>query len=723
MTVRMDRRALLSSAVALGFCAPGRFAWAAAPAAPPRARMAPVTDTYFGTPVVDPYRWMEAEDAEWLAYAKAQAAHTATVLGSIPGRPQLVEALNRTLGHSEMVLDLQAAGGRLFSLRLPADAGAFRIHVRDGAEGEDRLLLDPIQLGGEHAAIDWWQASHDGRYLLFGYALGGTEKSVGRIMEVETGRLLPEAIDRMELARPSWSPDGAGFFYTRLKAGAPPDGPEKLKHTSCWFHRLNTDPSQDVLVMGPGYDPTLPLGETRRPGVVATPGTDLVLGRVVTGVQSEMELHLATLAEAKAGKPHWRKLCDVGDQVVSAVVVGRDIYLLSYRDAPRGRVLKVSAERPSLAEAQEVMAQSDVVLKWLSRARDGVYVSGLDAGLGALWRIADDGKSTQIRTPISGSLSLFTTDPEVDGVWTVMEGWVSPPQGFRIDASGRASAADLTPRATIDVSPYVAEEVMVTARDGVRVPLSIIRRKDAKRDGSAPLLMEAYGAYGISITPGFDSLRLPFLDLGGIYAVAHVRGGGELGEGWHKAGQKLTKPNTWRDLIDCAQYLIAHRYTAPSKLAVLGGSAGGVTVGRFMTERPDLAAVVISSVGLSNPVRAEVTPGGPANFPEFGTPKEPDGFKALLEMDSYHHVRDGQAYPATLLLTGLNDPRVPSWQATKMTARLQAASSSGKPIMLRLDPDAGHGMGGRDQVVQTTADTYAFILWNVGAPGFAPTAA
>jgi prolyl oligopeptidase len=718
----MDRRTLLGSTVALALAGVPRLASAQVPS-PPRARVAPVTDTYFGTPVVDPYRWMEAEDAEWTAYAKAQGAYTAGLLGSIPGRSPLVEALNRSLGRTEMVVDLQAAGGRLFSLRLPADADALRIHVRDNPEAKDRLLLDPVKLGGEHASIDFWQASYDGRHLLFGYAVGGTEESIARIMEVDTGRLLPEAIDRTTLARPSWSPDHSGFFYTRLKAGAPPNGPEKLKHTSCWFHRLDTDASQDVLVMGPGYDPTLPLGETRRPGVIATPGSDLVLGRVVVGIQDQMELHLATLAEAKAGKPRWRKVCDASDHVVSAAVVGRDIYLLSYHGAPRGRVLKVSADRPAIADAQEVLAQSDAVLRWLSPARDGVYVNGLDAGLGALWRIGAGDKVVRVKTPIAGSLSLFATDPGVDGVWTVMEGWVSPPKAFRVDAGGQSHPSDLTPASAIDVSAYTSEEVMVASHDGVRVPLSIIYRKDLKRDGSAPLIIEAYGAYGMSNTPSFDSLKLPFLALGGVYAVAHVRGGGELGEGWHKAGQKLTKPNTWRDLIACAEHLIAQRYTSSARLGVLGGSAGGITVGRFMTERPELAAVVISIVGLSNPLRAEVTPGGPANFPEFGTPKEPDGFKALLEMDAYLHVRDGVPYPATLLMTGLNDPRVPSWQVTKMLARLQAATSSGKPVLLRLDPDAGHNAGGREQAIQSTADIYTFMLWNTGQPGFtAPTA-
>lgn len=721
MDRRIGRRALLGSTVAIGMMGALRALASPLPA-PPRARVAPVTDDYFGTRVVDPYRWMEAEDAEWLAWAKAQGAHTAQILESIPGRARLVEALGRSIGGGEFLLDVQAAGGRVFTLRLSAAANTVQVLMRDAPDAKDRLLFDPATLGGAHANIDFWRVSWDGRWVLVGCSAGGDEKSVGRIVEVETGRLLPEAIDRMELARPSWTPDSSGFFFTRLKAGAPPEGPEKLKHTSCWFHRLNTDPASDVLVMGPDHDPGLPLGGTRRPGVICAPGSTVALGRVVTGIESEMELHVADLSDTQAGKPRWRKLCDRSDQVVSVVVDGPDIYLLTHADAPRGRVVKVTTGQPSFAAATTVLPESEAVLNQLLQARDGVYVVELDAGLGGMRRIGADARAVRVKTPISGSLSLVATDPKADGAWVLMEGWVSPPQAFRLDGRGGASASDLAPRSQIDVSPYVSEEVMAVAHDGVKVPLSILYRKDVKRDGSAPLIVEAYGAYGNSITPGFDSLKLPFLDQGGVYAYAHVRGGGELGEDWHKAGQKLTKPNTWRDLIACAEYLIANRYTSSARLGVLGGSAGGITVGRFMTERPDLAAVVISIVGLSNPLRAEVTPGGPANFPEFGTPKEPDGFKGLLEMDAYQHVREGTPYPAVLLMTGLNDPRVPSWQVTKMLARLQAASSSGRPVLLRLDLDAGHGGGSRDQVIASQADIYAFMLWNAGRPGFTPTA-
>ena len=253
------------------------------------------------------------------------------------------------------------------------------------------------------------------------------------------------------------------------------------------------------------------------------------------------------------------------------------------------------------------------------------------------------------------------------------------------------------------------------------MPLSIIYRKGLQRNGTATLLMEAYGAYGISLDPDFMARWLPFLDEGAVFAVAHVRGGGEMGEDWHLAGQKATKYHSWQDAEDCALHLINLGYTSHRSIGVIGGSAGGITVGRLLTERPALAAVVISMVGVSNPLRSEFSPNGPPNIPEFGSVKTERGFHDLLAMDSYQHVHDGVDYPSVLLTTGLHDPRVSPWEATKMTARLQAATASQNPVLLRVEADAGHGFGStRAQRVQETTDLMAFTLWRTGHPGFQP---
>ncbi len=325
--------------------------------------------------------------------------------------------------------------------------------------------------------------------------------------------------------------------------------------------------------------------------------------------------------------------------------------------------------------------------------------------------------------PFSGAIaqSAFYANTLQDGVWFPLESWVRPATICHGVAPGTVTRTNLAPQPAIDVSQYTSEEVFVAARDGVHIPLSIVYRKGLKRDGTAPLLLEAYGAYGITLDPYFLSRWLPFLDRGGIFAVAHVRGGGELGEDWHQAGQKAQKFHSWQDTEDCILHLITANYSSHRKAAVIGGSAGGITVGRLLTERPDLAAVVISMVGVSDAMRSEFSPNGPPNIPEFGTVKTEDGFHTLLGMDAYQHVHDGVKYPSGVLTTGLHDPRVSPWEPTKMTARLQAATASHNPVLLRVEADAGHGIGStRAQRDQETADIAAFILWRTGDPRYQP---
>jgi prolyl oligopeptidase len=307
-----------------------------------------------------------------------------------------------------------------------------------------------------------------------------------------------------------------------------------------------------------------------------------------------------------------------------------------------------------------------------------------------------------------------------------MDSWTKAQTIYTYDSgSGQMTDTKLQPVGPFD-SPTDLESVEVKAKsyDGTMVPLSIVYKKGTKLDGSNPTILDGYGAYGITTDPYFDPVFLAWYERGGILAFAHVRGGGEYGEEWHLAGKKLTKPNTWKDAIACAQYLIDQKYTSPAKLAIRGGSAGGVLVGRSITERPDLFAAAFDQVPMSDVVREEFSPNGPPNIPEFGTVKEPDGFKALYEMSPYAHIKDGTAYPAVMVTTGWNDPRVASWEPGKMAARLQAATSSGKPVLLRVDYDAGHGIGStKTQRDETFGDMFSFGLWQFGVEGFQPAAA
>ena len=323
--------------------------------------------------------------------------------------------------------------------------------------------------------------------------------------------------------------------------------------------------------------------------------------------------------------------------------------------------------------------------------------------------------------PADGTVSAPATDPARPGALFGLQSWLLPSQWFMTNGIATAKPANLAAPWKVDTSAYVAEEVMATAPDGTKIPLSIIHRKDIKLDGTHPTWLTGYGAYGISLLPNYAGLYLPLLEDGGVLAVAHVRGGGEFGEEWHQGGRLLNKPNTYKDFIACANYLVQHGYTSSSDLLIQGGSAGGITVGMALTARPDLFRVVISNVGDSNALRAEYETDGDANAVEYGSVKDKDGFTALASVDALSHVKDGVAYPAVLLTTGINDPRVAPWQPGKMTARLQAATSSGRPVILRVDYDAGHGIGStKSQRDELVADELAFFYWQIGKAGYQP---
>jgi len=394
------------------------------------------------------------------------------------------------------------------------------------------------------------------------------------------------------------------------------------------------------------------------------------------------------------------------------------LYLLTTRGAQNGMVLRTSAAAPALADAEVVVPEGPAVIEGIVAARDGLYLQDVDGGYGSLRVLETDEPARPVALPFEGTIEALAATPRQAGVWFVGTSWLLPRAVFRYDpVVGQVVKTGLTRPPDIDLSRFEAIRTHATARDGTRVPLSILAPRGLPRRGRAPALVDAHGAYQFVNAPDFDPRRIAFLEKGGVFAVAHVRGGGEYGRRWWKAGQKLQKPASWRDLIDCCEALVKLGFTGPGRLAIHGASAGGIAVGRALTERPDLFAAAISRVGVSNALRAEFSQSGPSSVAELGTVREADGFRGLLAMDAYHSVKDGLAYPAVLLTTGMSDPRVEPWQAAKLAARLQRASSSGRPVLLRVTFDAGHGLGStRTQLDQEAADVYAFVLWRAAQP-------
>jgi prolyl oligopeptidase len=454
--------------------------------------------------------------------------------------------------------------------------------------------------------------------------------------------------------------------------------------------------------------------------VACAPGSTWAVLGLYGGVRRQNPLFVAPLADAVAGKAQWKPVCRIEDEVVGFAFDAHDLYLLTTLGAENAKVLRTPLAQARYAEATPVVPEGPKVIEGMSLARDGLYLMDLDGGYHSVRKLGRDGQLTDVPLPWEGSIVGLNSNGSEDGCWLDGTGWLLPYTTFRhLPASGNAPArterAGLAPPAALDLSGYEAHRSFATARDGTKVPLSIVAKKGLKRDGRNPALVQAYGSYQITTGPAFSPRFLALLERGAVLAVAHVRGGGEYGKRWWKGGQKLNKPNTWRDLIDCCETLVREGWTSKAMLSIQGGSAGGITVGMALTERPDLFAGVISNVGVSNALRAEFGQNGPPNIDEFGTVTERDGFLALKAMDALLNVRDGTRYPAVLLTVGMTDPRVEAWQGGKMAARLQHATKSGQPVLLRVEFDAGHGLGStRSQLDDERADEYAFVLWRAG---------
>jgi prolyl oligopeptidase len=700
------------------------------PSVPPVAAVRVVTDEYFGVKVADPYRYMEdLTNPEVTAWFKGQNDYTRAVLGRIPGRADLLARI-KTLdeGAPARITDLRRLpGDRYFYQKRLASEDVAKLYVRDGLKSDERLLVDPTKFataGGPHYVISYYAPSFDGKYVAAGISAAGSEDAVLRVFDTSAGKETGDVIDRAQFGSPTWMPDGRSLLYNRLQQLTPTSPPtDRYLNSRMYLHVLGTAPDKDQMVFGVGT-PNVNIDPADIPFVATWPGASYALGVVAHGVRNEITAYVAPLAALNGTTVSWKRFCDVDDDVTGFDVHGGDLYLLSHHGASRYKVLHTKLSDPDVARAELVVPPGEPVIQNIAAASDALYIQELDGGLGRLVQLSyTGGKAEKIQLPFEGTVGLSATDLRVPGTLIELTSWTRARKIYAYDPSRKnVTDTQLQPVGKFD-APADLDSVEVKAKsyDGTLIPLSIVYRKGVKLDGSNPTLLKGYGAYGITFDPEFDPKLMAWFERGGVIAVAHVRGGGEYGEDWHLAGKLLTKPNTWKDFIACAEYLINQKYTSPSRLAIQGGSAGGVTIGRSITSRPELFAVAIDGVPMSDVVRAEFTPNGPPNIPEFGTVKDPDGFKALYEMSPYHHVTDGTKYPAVMVTTGFNDPRVVSWEPGKMAARLQAATSSGKPILLRVDYDAGHGIGStKTQKEEELADEWSFAMWQFGLPEFQP---
>lgn len=703
--------------------------------APPVADTRPVTDTYFGTEVVDPYRYFEnLKDPQVQAWMKAQAGFTREVLDRIPGRAALLERIHSLSGVDTRRGGFVQRGQRYFYQVVEPGAEQPKLVWRDGLAGAEHLLLDPATLGqgsGTHYAVDYYVPSWDGRLLAYGLSTGGSEASVLRVLDVATGKVLAENIARAHNAVVTWRADNRSFLYDKFNK-VTPDTPasETEFNARTYLHVVGraTDGEADAAVFGRGVS-KLAVPEGQVTYVLGSPDSKWAVAVANHNAdENPSTFYVAPMSSVTGPATPWKKVADVEDGVSGVVLRGDTMYFLSRKDASRFRILSMPLARPDIRRPTVVVPEGQGVITDFGLAADGLYYRVRDGAVARLMKTGLDGRvdgksgARAVPLPYEGNLRGPVTDAAQPGALFSMQSPSRPPQVFAYDpARDTVVDTEMNPPSKVDASSLESKEVLVTSYDGTRVPLTLVYRKGLALDGSHPTILRGYGAYGLSLESGFNPGALAWVERGGVLATAHVRGGGEYGEDWHQGGMMKTKLNTVHDFIACGQYLVDQKYTTRGRLAAEGGSAGGITVGRAMSLRPDLFGVVLDHVGISDTLRSETEPNGPPNIVEFGSVKTQDGFNGLYAMSPYQHLAPGIAYPAVMYITGANDPRVAPWHMMKMAARTQAFTSSKRPVLLRIDYDAGHGMGSnRSQREVLTADTWSFALWQMGDPGFQP---
>ncbi len=708
----------------------------------PRAAIRPVTETFFGIAVTDNYRYMEdVTNPEVAAFMRAESAAARAGLDAISGRAAMEARINQLSEANAQINGVQLAGDdkspRVFYYKLAPGMKSRTLYVRDGYKGAERLLFDPasISTANQRFALDDYRASPDGRHVVVAVAAGGSEETSLRLLEVSAtaARDTGVVIDRIGFADEThWFADSKGFFYNQLPEQKKGEAKNRYLNSAAYRHVVGRAQAKDELVFSRDNrdNAGVTLADIDIPSVTPSVDGKTLIGKIAHGDAREISLFTADASDI-GGSVRWRRIVSPIDEVTAFQPQGNALYLLTKKNAPRNKIMRMSNLRGDYASATTIVPQGDTVLAEMQVAQDALYIRELFSGVDRLQRLNvsnttfASGKLEFVRLPFDLAIRQLITSPTRAGAMLRLESWTEAPKYVTIEER-TANVADtgLHPKSAVDFSDIVELRLNATAKDGVKVPVSLIYRKATQLNAFNPTLVRAYGAYGITQSPTFNPSTLAWLERGGILATCHVRGGGEFGEEWHRGGQKLSKPNSWRDLIACGEFLIERGFTRKERLAIQGGSAGGITVGRALTERPDLYAAVVPSVGVLDALRAEFTPNGPPNIPEFGSVKTEDGFRGLLAMSSLHHVNDGTNYPAVLLMHGANDPRVNVWHSAKMAARLQAATShvaNAKPIFLRLDYDAGHGVGStRNQRNAELADIYSFLLWQMGERDFQP---
>lgn len=665
-----------------------------------------------GITVKDPYRWLEGDpdSPELRAWLNAQAERASDYFKNIPVRDEIRDQLKR-LFERDSVCQPTPREGRYFYEKRKADEDLAILYVKEGLGGTPKVLINPNTLSSDKTAVlTDWEPTRDGKRLMYELSYSGNDKSELRVMDVDSGKDLEEIIpDDIYPEMDAWNVDGTGFWYSRRDPNAPIS--EAKLNRRIFFHRIGTPVAEDELVWGT---------ELAKENIVWVRLSDdgrFLMGGIYGQEDGKewYEIHLRDLTNDKGFVP---VVTRTPGSVFSGKMHRDTLYVLTNHEAPNWKLMATKLEDAiaGTPKFKDVIPEGNDIIEEYEIVGDRLFVTFLHNVHTVMKEYSLDGKLVRdIGLPTIGKAGGFTSEPEGEELFYGFNSFVYPPTIYRLDLSTNATETLEQLKVTFDTEQFMTEQVWYPSKDGTKIPMFLVHRKDLKRVGNAPTLLYGYGGFDVSLRPSFVTNIVPFIERGGIYALANLRGGGEFGKEWHDAGRRKNKQNVFDDFIAAAEFLIREKYTDSNHLAINGGSNGGLLVAATMVQRPDLVRAVVCQVPVADMIRYHLHNGGVHWIPDYGNPDDPDMLPYLLEYSPYHNLKDGEKYPATLIATSDGDDRVHPSHAYKFAARLEEANASGNPILMRVELKAGHsGAYAISRMVEEDADIWAFIFDQLG---------
>lgn len=687
-------------------------------------------ENIFGKTINDPYRYVEKfNDSLVQKWFRKNSVATRNVLDNISGRREIVEKLveiDNRKSYSVTLLNITNDNCYFYLKTTEKDIG--KLYFKRSENGPEIMLYDPsdYKFGQkDQYVINYIKPSWNHKVIALGLSKNGEEIGEIAFLDIDTKSIHPEIIPNAwpaELRGIKWLPDNSGIIYQHIPV-IDPNNKNYILNTESVVYKLGDNPTNYKIIFSKNCNPTLEIKSEDFPIICEFNQEDKYVLGFLGGASNYYDCYYAKIEELNSNKINWKPLFKKEDYIKDQILINEELFCLSSKNASNFNIIKSNITNFDIKNVTVVVTENkketidDFVI-----SKEGLFYSTTKNGVEANLYFISDNKTKKIELPIqAGRITMQVKSKFQSELWISCSGWINPKQRYRYDVlKNEFIDAPLSPViAYPEYKNFVVEEIEITSEDGASIPVSLIYKKGLQKNRLNNILIEGYGAYGTSLTPIFEPINLSWVLNDGVYVVSHVRGGGEKGDNWHQGGYKRTKPNSWKDLIATAEYLIEEKITSSDRIAISGGSAGGILVGKAITERPDLFKVMLCDNGMLNTSRIKEIPNGQNSMKEFGNPDIKQEFDALYEMDAYQHLKKGIKYPACLISAGMNDARVTPWISGKFVARLKASTTSVNPVLFAVNYNTGHGMDSSDlQLYNDYADGFAFALWQMGHPKF-----